>query len=84
MKIKKIPMRSCIITREKLPKKELFRIVKYNDEVFIDNTYKSNGRSCYLKKDKEVITLAKSRNAIERALETTIDQKIYDELLNNL
>ena len=26
--MKKIPMRSCIITKEKLPKKELIRVVR--------------------------------------------------------
>ena len=28
MKVKKIPMRMCVVTREKLPKKELVRVVR--------------------------------------------------------
>ena len=28
MKTKKIPMRTCVVSNEKLPKKELLRIVK--------------------------------------------------------
>ena len=28
MKVKKIPMRSCIVTHEKLPKKELIRVLR--------------------------------------------------------
>ena len=28
MKQKKIPMRTCIVTKEKLPKKELIRVVR--------------------------------------------------------
>ena len=53
---KKIPMRTCIVTREKLPKKELVRIVRNKDgEVFVDETGKQNGRGVYLKKEINVI-----------------------------
>ena len=33
MKVKKIPMRSCVITHEKCEKRELLRIVKDKDGV---------------------------------------------------
>ena len=49
--MKKIPMRSCVITKEKLPKKELIRVVRTPDgEVIIDTVGKANGRGAYLKK----------------------------------
>lgn len=49
--MKKIPMRSCIVTREKLPKNELIRVVRDNSGyVFLDKTFKANGRGAYLKK----------------------------------
>lgn len=45
MKQKKIPLRSCVVTGEKLPKKELLRIVRTPDgEVICDLTGKNNGR----------------------------------------
>ena len=28
MKVKKIPLRSCVVTKEKLPKKDLLRVVR--------------------------------------------------------
>ena len=57
--MKKIPMRSCVITKEKLPKKELIRVVRTPDgEVIIDVSGKANGRGAYVKKDKEVIEKA--------------------------
>lgn len=44
-------MRSCVITKEKLPKKELIRVVRTPDgEVIIDVSGKANGRGAYLKK----------------------------------
>lgn len=58
--MKKIPMRSCVITREKLPKNELVRIVRTPEgEVVIDLSGKKNGHGAYLKKDLEVIEKAK-------------------------
>ncbi len=83
MKNKKIPMRSCVVTREKLPKGELLRIVRTTDGTIVaDETGKINGRGAYIKKDSEVLLLAKRNKALERALETTIDDSVYDEILN--
>ena len=49
--------RTCIATREKLLKTDLFRIVRNKDGlVFVDDEKgKANGRGVYLKKDKDVI-----------------------------
>ena len=83
MKNKKIPMRSCVVTREKLPKGELLRIVRTTDGTIVaDETGKINGRGAYIKKDSEVLLLAKKNKALERALETTIDDRVYNEILN--
>lgn len=83
MRNKKIPMRSCVVTREKLPKGELLRIVRTTDGTIVaDETGKINGRGAYIKKDSEVLLLAKKNKALERALETTIDDSVYDEILN--
>ena len=83
--MKRIPIRSCIVTREKLEKKDLFRIVKNNSgEVFIDDTYKANGRGAYLKKNKEVIEKARKNKALEKSLNTEISEAIYNELINRL
>ncbi len=66
---KKVPLRTCIITREKLPKKDLIRIVKNKDgEVQLDLEFKLNGRGAYIKKDKKVIAKAIEKNQIQRAL----------------
>lgn len=85
MKVKKIPMRTCVITKEKYPKKELIRIVRTPEgNICIDETGKANGRGAYLKKDKEVIEKAKISKTLERYLEAKIPEEIYDELLNVL
>ena len=71
MKIKKIPQRTCVITHEKLDKKDLFRVVRNKDgEVFIDETGKMNGRGAYLKKDKDVIEKARTSKILEQRIKT--------------
>ncbi|MGG1678702.1 RNase P modulator RnpM [Neobacillus sp. NRS-1170] len=79
---KKVPMRKCVATGEMKPKKELVRIVRSKEgEVSIDLTGKKSGRGAYLSKDKEAILLAKKKNTLSNHLEVTINESIYDELL---
>ena len=52
MKVKKIPMRTCVVTNERFPKQELLRIVKTPEGlVKPDLTGKLNGHGAYIKKD---------------------------------
>lgn len=81
--MKKIPLRRCVVTREQLPKSELLRIVKNKDgEVFIDLTGKANGRGAYIKKDLEVLAIAKKKKIIEKVLEVKIEDELYNEIEN--
>ena len=81
MKIKKIPLRKCVVTQERLPKKELLRIVKNNEgQVFVDLTSKANGRGAYIKKDLEILNLAKQKKSLERALECEISDEVYQQI----
>ena len=81
MKTKKIPMRMCVVTREKLEKRELIRVVRNKEgEVFVDETGKLNGKGCYLKRDIEVINKARDNKILDRVLEIEIPDSIYDEL----
>ena len=78
---KKVPMRTCVITHEKLEKKDLLRVVKDNTgKVFIDDTYRANGRGAYLKKDADVIEKARKSKALEIHLGVSIEDSLYDEL----
>ena len=85
MKQKKIPMRTCVVSNEKLPKKELLRIVKTpENEIKIDETGKMNGRGAYIKKSLEVVDMAEKNKVLERHLECNIDKSVYEEIRNIL
>ena len=79
--MKKIPMRTCVVTREKLEKKDLIRIVKTPEgKIVIDETGKMNGHGAYLKKDKEVFLKAKNKKVLDKVLETQVSDEVFDEL----
>jgi hypothetical protein len=83
MKVRKIPMRSCVVTGEKLPKQELLRIVRTTEnKVVCDPTGKINGRGAYIKKDIEVLEKAKKSKILEKKLECSIDEDFYLEVKN--
>ena len=78
MKVKKIPQRTCIITKEKLPKQELLRVVRAPEGyVAVDETGKMNGHGAYIKKD--IAVLEKSK-ALEKKLECNIEDSVYEEI----
>ena len=81
MKVKKIPMRTCVVTHEKLPKQELIRVVRKRDkEVIIDLNGKANGRGAYLKKDVEVFEKAKKNKVLNKQLEIEVPDEIFEQL----
>ena len=83
VKQRKIPMRTCVITREKCEKKDLIRVVKDNlGNVSVDITGKKNGHGAYLKKDANVINSARKSKILEKYLDVKIDDSIYEELIN--
>lgn len=85
MKERKIPMRTCAVTRLKQEKRNLFRIVRTPEgEVVVDSTEsgKLNGRGVYVTKELEVIDKAEKSKVLEKHLEVVIPSRIYGELRN--
>lgn len=80
MKTKKIPMRMCIVTHEKLPKKELLRVVVNDNKVIGDLTGKLNGKGCYLKKDIEIIEEARKKKVLNHIFNMDVSDEVYENL----
>lgn len=79
--MKKIPMRTCVITGEKLPKKDLIRVVRTPDgNIIVDESGKANGRGAYLKKDITTFEKAQKTKILNKKLEIEVPDSIYDEL----
>lgn len=83
MKVKKIPMRTCVVTREKYPKQELIRVVRTTEgEVVIDTTGKVNGHGAYLKKDVTVFEKAEKNKCLNKILGVEVPSSVFEELKN--
>jgi predicted RNA-binding protein YlxR (DUF448 family) len=81
-KVKKVPLRTCVVTKEVLPKKSLVRVAATKDGIVsVDLIGKAPGRGAYIKLDKDVILLAKKSKALDKKLEANVPDAIYDELM---
>ena len=79
--MKKIPMRSCVVTGEKLPKKELIRVVRTPEgNVVVDESGKANGRGAYLKKSIETFDKAQKSKILNKKLEVEVPDSVFEEL----
>ena len=85
MKTKKIPTRTCVVTKEKYPKQELIRVVRTKDgNIIVDETGKANGKGAYLKLEESVILKAKKTKCLNRILNVEIEDSIYEEIINKI
>ena len=78
---KKIPQRQCMGCRERKPKREMIRVVRGTDgNVSLDFGGKMNGRGAYICPDMECLKKAIRSKALDRSLEVTIPEEVYDRL----
>lgn len=78
-------MRKCVACQEMTPKKELIRVVRNPDgDVKIDPTGKASGRGAYLCRKESCFILARKRKALDRSLEVTISDEVYQRLETDL
>ena len=78
---KKIPQRQCMGCRERRAKRELIRVVRTPEgEVKLDFGGKMNGRGAYLCPDPECLKKAIRSKALDRSLEVTIPEEVYQRL----
>ena len=78
---KKIPMRQCMGCRERLPKREMIRVVRTPEGVVqLDFSGKLNGRGAYICPKCECLKKARKAKSLDRSLEVTIPEEVYDRL----
>ena len=82
---KKIPMRQCMGCRERRAKKEMIRVVRCTDgAVQLDFSGKLNGRGAYICPSSDCLKRAIKSKALDRSLEVTIPQEVYDRLTKEM
>lgn len=80
-KERRAPIRKCIVCGAQKDKKDLIRIVKSKDEgVFVDQSYKRNGRGAYVCNNQICFEALVKTGKLKHAFKTMIDDSIYDEI----
>lgn len=78
---KKIPQRQCMGCRERKAKKELIRVVRTPEgAVCLDFSGKLSGRGAYICPNPECLKKARKAKSLDRSLEVTIPEEVYDRL----
>ena len=78
---KKIPQRQCMGCRERKNKRDMIRVVRMTDgNVSLDFSGKLNGRGAYICPDPECLKKARKAKSLDRSLEVTIPEEVYDRL----
>lgn len=79
--MKKIVQRTCMGCNLKKEKKELIRLVfNKNNELFVDETGKAQGRGAYICNDVKCLEKLIKTKRLERVFETKIDDKLYENI----
>ena len=71
----------CVACRQMKPKIELIRVVKTPEgEIVALAGGKVNGRGAYICRNTDCIGKAEKAGALSRALDTTVEKSVYEEL----
>jgi predicted RNA-binding protein YlxR (DUF448 family) len=82
---KKIPQRQCMGCRERMDKKALIRVVRGTDgNVSLDFSGKAAGRGAYICPKEECLKKAQKSKALDRSLEVSIPQEVYERLAREI
>ena len=74
-------MRMCVACRQMRPKRELIRIVRTPEgTVILDRSGRANGRGAYLCDSQDCFRRAVKTRALERALESRLDEDVLQSL----
>lgn len=75
-----VPERTCMGCNKKMSKYELIRIVRNNDQVYIDKTGKMDGRGAYICNNVSCLDRIIKSKRLERCLGIKIEDEIYERL----
>lgn len=82
---KKIPQRQCMGCRERKNKRDMIRVVRApSGIVSLDFSGKAQGRGAYICPDPECLKKALRSKSLDRALEVTIPEEVYDRLAKEM
>ena len=80
MTTKKTPLRMCIACRQLLEKRQMLRVVKSEDKIFLDFTSKASGRGAYVCDNPDCIKKIKKQRLLNKVFSSPVDEEIYNAI----
>ena len=80
---KKVPIRTCVVCREKASKRALVRVVRTDSGVQLDPSGKLDGRGAYLCERESCWERAVTTDVLNKALRTMLTAEERDRLRQN-
>jgi predicted RNA-binding protein YlxR (DUF448 family) len=80
---KRVPIRTCVVCREKAGKRELVRVVRTEAGVIVDPSGKVNGRGAYLCEREGCWERAVTSDVLNKALRTMLTAEDRERLRQN-
>lgn len=77
---KHVPIRTCVVCRQKSGKRQLVRVVRTAQGIQVDPTGKMNGRGAYLCEQESCWERAVKTEILAKALKTTLTNEDRERL----
>ena len=84
MQNKVIPLRKCVACGKMKPKDELFRLVKTNEGISMDLSYKAQGRGAYICKQKACVDLALKKKSLNKSFRQAVKEEVFESIFMEL
>ena len=80
MTTKKAPLRMCIACRQLFEKREMLRVVKSEDKIFLDFTSKASGRGAYVCDNPDCVKKLKKQKLLNKVFSAPVDDDVYNAI----
>ena len=80
MTTKKIPQRMCIACRQLFEKRQMLRVVKSEDKIFLDFTSKASGRGAYVCDNPDCVKKLKKQRLLNKVFSSPVDEEVYNAI----
>ncbi len=84
MKSNNYPLRKCVACSQMVPKYGLFRVVKVQNDVYLDLSFKAQGRGAYVCRNKDCIAMAEKKKSFNRSLKCPVSNEVIESLYMEL
>lgn len=74
-----MPIRMCVVCRQRHEKKQLMRVVKQDGKITIDKNYKAQCRGIYI--CPGCVPEAQKKRVFERSFKQKVEPWVYEEFL---